>query len=359
MGRYRNQFIIGISTALLVVVGVLSFFNTREMVEKLDVFPIWLFGPILFLKFTNWAFRYWEWHYFLKVIGVKIGSADPSASKSLQLSRRDSILIWVVGLPTAVSPGKIGEVLKSIILKTVAHVPVSASAPVVFAERLVDGIAVIILVAISGIAVGDSFFRASGDISAAYLQGVLVIAVGLMMAVILIFQFQGFANHLLSYWHKLPILGRLQDTLITFYKSSYEITKLKHLVPTVGMGIAGYTADGIIFYLILLGLGIAPSGTLLGQSIFILGFSVIVAALSAMPGGAGGRELTVGALTSAVVGLSDAALGVAVLLVGFFQIWFGTLLGLIVIAMFRRTLLGESVQAEIERFDADTSPAIR
>jgi uncharacterized protein (TIRG00374 family) len=357
MRTYRNQFLIGLAFVGFVFVGILAIFNASEMVSKLDDFPLWLFVPILGLKFTNWVFRYWEWHYYLRVIGVDVGPGKPTTSLTdespASLSLRDSLLIWIVGLPTAVSPGKIAELLKSIILKGMTGVSVSASAPVVFAERLVDGIAVILLVAISGIVVGDTFFDNS-DISATYLQGVLALAIILMSLMIAILQFRSMANWLLQRWHHIPVLGRFQDPLVEFYESSFLVTRLRNVAPTVGMGMIGYTADGIIFYLILLGLGESGSWTALGQSIFILGFSVIVAALSAMPGGAGGRELTVGALLSAVMGISDAALGVTVLLVGFFQIWFGTILGIIVIIIFRNTLLSPRIREEIEGYEVRT-----
>lgn len=357
MRRYRNQFLIGLAFVGFVFVGIIAVFNASELIGKLGDFPLWLFVPIFILKFANWVFRYWEWHYYLRIIGVDVGpgrQTTPVTDDSpASLSLRDSALIWTVGLPTAVSPGKVAELLKSIILKGMTGISVSSSAPVVFAERLVDGIAVILLVALSGIVVGDTFFDNS-DISAGYLQGVLALAVILMSLMIAMLQFRSVANWLLRHWHHIPLLGRFQDALLEFYESSFLVTRLRNIAPTVGMGMIGYTADGIIFYLILLGLGETGSLTVLGQSIFILGFSVIVAALSAMPGGAAGRELTVGALLSAVMGMSDAALGVAVLLVGFFQIWFGTLLGIIVILIFRNILFTSRIRDEIEQYDVKT-----
>ena len=121
---------------------------------------------------------------------------------------------------------------------------------------------------------------------------------------------------------------------------------------TVAFGLGAYFTDCIGFYLLLRGLGISGAGTLLAQATFILGFSVIVAALSAMPGGAGGRELTVGALLSSIVGLSKADTGTATFLISIFQIWIGVLVGLIVIVLARHILFPPALDAEIAAYEA-------
>lgn len=359
--NYRRQFLTGLGFVLLVLIAIILFFNAGELAQQLGSFPLWLLGPMVALKFINWGFRYWEWHYFLQVLGVEISpqmttQPSPDDDTPPRLSLRDSVVIWTAGLPVAISPGKVAEVLKSIILKNLAGVPVSRSAPVVFAERLVDGLAVILLAAVSGLLISDSLLQAEA-VSTGYVQGVLGLTILALLALMVAIQWRPAASWLLKHWGRLPVVWRLQDALRAFYNSSYDLIKGRHMLPTIGMGLIGYLCDGVIFYLVLIGLGQPPSWTLLGQSIFILGFSVIVAALSAMPGGAGGRELTVGVLLTALVGMPRAAIGAAVLMVGFFQIWFGTLLGLILIFIFRRTLFAPGLSNEDEQTYPDPAPS--
>ena len=353
MQKYRNQMLLGLGFSLLVVIGVIAIFNARDLIQELDKFTLWLFLPMMVLKFMNWGFRYWEWHYFLNVIGVKISPSQPTThptdTQPAIVNLKDCIILWTAGLPIAISPGKIAEVLKAFILKNMAGVPVPRSMPVVFAERLVDGIAVVFLAAVSGIVA--SSLIATDEVSLDYVRGVLGIAVVFMLGVIAVAQIRPLAYKLIDGWGYLPYVKRYQHALREFYDSSYEIIKLRHLMPTVGMGTVGYFSDGVIFYLILLGVGEKPSLELFAVSIFILGFSVIVAALSAMPGGAGGRELTIGALLTTIVGLEKSAIGLTVLLVGFSQIWFGTLIGIVVIIVFRHTLFPPSLAVEIEAYD--------
>ena len=353
MHKYRNQLLLGLGFSLLVVIGVIAVFNARDLIQELDKFTMWLFWPMLILKLINWGCRYGEWHYFLNVIGVQVSPTQPTThltdTQSAIVNLKDSIILWTAGLPIAISPGKIAEILKAFILKNMTGMPVPRSMPVIFAERLVDGIAVVFLAAVSGI-VASSLIM-TDEVSLSYVRGILGITVVFMIGVIFVIQIRPLAYKFIDWWGYLPYVKRYQNALREFYDSSYDIIKLRHLIPTVGMGTVGYFADGIIFYLILLGVGESPSGELLAISIFILGFSVVVAALSAMPGGAGGRELTVGTLLITIVGMEKSAIGLAVLLVGFAQIWFGTIIGIVVIVLFHRTLFPPSLADEIEDYD--------
>src|SRR5262249_51659982 len=61
------------------------------------------------------------------------------------VSYEDSALIFTSGMVMAVTPGKVGEVLKSYLLKRVNGTPITASAPIVLAERVTDGLAMLLL----------------------------------------------------------------------------------------------------------------------------------------------------------------------------------------------------------------------
>ena len=150
---------------------------------------------------------------------------------------------------------------------------------------------------------------------------------------------------------------RVAGPLRTLYDSSYELLKLRHLIPTTLLGIGAYFTDCVGFYLILRGLGVDGSPLLFGQTVFILGFSVIVAALSAMPGGAGGRELTIGAMLTGMVGLSKGDAGTATFLISIFQVWLGVLLGLVVLALARHVLFPPALRAELAAYESAQATA--
>lgn len=354
MRRYRNQILAGLLFTSAVLIAVIAITGADALADELGNFPLWVFAPVFLLKCANWTLRYVEWRYFLGVIGIRTVrglSAPPAPAPAAPAIReRDSAVLWLAGLTFAISPGKLAEVLKALVLKNLTGVDFSRAAPVIFLERLVDGLAIIPMTLAAMLAVGGSLD--GGDVSLAYVRAVLIGTTLALGVGIVLVQIRPLAFWVLARVEPWPGVRRIHGALHNLYASSYDLIKLRHLVPTVLIGISAYTTDCIGFYLILRGLGIEGTWTLFGQATFILGFSVIVASLSTLPGGAGGRELTIGAMLTGVIGLSSADSGTATFLIALFQLWIGVLLGLIVIAVFRRTLFPPALEAEIAAYEA-------
>ena len=110
-----------------------------QMVQALVNFR-WEFLPlILGLTLFNYFWRYLKWQYYLRRLDIHIHWVK-------------SLLIFLSGLSMAITPGNIGELLKSYLLKT---------------ERLTDGIALILLQSMQH--TGISALR--GDLSKNLLPG--------------------------------------------------------------------------------------------------------------------------------------------------------------------------------------------
>ena len=77
----------------------------------------WLLLPILLLlSLGNYFSRFFKWEYYLKIIDVK-------------LHKLDSLAIFMSGLIMSVTPGKMGELLKSYLIKQVNGTSISKTAP--------------------------------------------------------------------------------------------------------------------------------------------------------------------------------------------------------------------------------------
>jgi uncharacterized protein (TIRG00374 family) len=237
--------------------------------------------------------------------------------------------LFVAGFTMAVSPGKVAEVLKSVVLKQMVGTPVSRSAPVVLAERLSDGLAMLLL-------------ASAGVVAYPQYWPIFALVVGGLLIGIVIVQIRPLALQLLGLIGRIPLVSRFASELETFYESSYELLKLRNLAFAVGLGTVSWAGEGVAFYLILLGLGLPPSADLLFQAIFILAFSTIIGAVSGLPGGLGAAEVSVGAMLQSLVGLGRSLAGTATLLIRFCTLWFGVLLGLFSLIIFRRRLFAQN-----------------
>jgi uncharacterized protein (TIRG00374 family) len=354
MRTYRNQILAGLLFISIALIAVVAVTGAGELADRLEDFPLWLLLPVFLLKCLNWVLRYNEWRYFLGVIGVRTVHHPVAPSpENPAIREQDSFLLWIAGLTLVVSPGKLAEVLKALVLKNLSGAEFSRTVPVVFMERVIDGFAVIILATSALLFIPQTLD--SGDISTTYVRAVLFGTLAALLAGIIIVQYRRLALWLLDLVKNWPGLRRIQGSLRNLYESSYDLLKIRHLAPMILVGMTAYFTDCVGYYLLLRGIGVPGSWTLFGQATFILGFSVIIASLSAMPGGAGGRELTVGAMMTGLVGLSKADAGTSTFLISIFQVWIGVLVGLGVIALFRERLFPPALEDEIRAYRAGAS----
>ncbi|NJL95152.1 MAG: flippase-like domain-containing protein, partial [Anaerolineae bacterium] len=307
MKRTRNQIVQGLALAFAVFAVLVALADVNDLARTLRDFPPTVFGALVALKLVNWLFRYLQWHYLLGVVGVRVRAGQPSGpaptpAQPATLNLYESVITFLVGFPMAVSPGKVGEVLKAAVVKQRTGIPIARTAPVVLTERIVDGLAVLIIIGLAGLSYPSAVFVEVEGLAATSVRGLILFTLVGMGAGLAVVQWRSLALQVLTLFKRVPVVRRLQPWLLTFYLSSYRMLKLRRLVPTVSFGLVAYGTDCLALYLMLTALDVPGGATLLAQASFILGFAVIAAALSAMPGGAGAREVSVSLLVSGIIG---------------------------------------------------------
>ena len=140
----RGKILLSVLLGVVVYAGVTFFVDYNDVASSLAGFNWALLPLILVLTTMNYLFRFVKWEYYLRLIGVR------------GLKRRDSFLIFFSGLGMVITPGKVGEWLKSYLLREVHGTPITRSAPILIAERLTDSIALLIICA-AGIFVFGNF----------------------------------------------------------------------------------------------------------------------------------------------------------------------------------------------------------
>lgn len=338
MRKYRNRILIGLGIGFVIYAGLLIVINVEDLIINLSSYPWLILVPMILLKFVSWSFRFLEWHYFLGVIGARD-----------KISLVDSGALFVSGFSMAVSPGKAAEVLKAVVLNAKTGVPIARGAPVVIAERVVDGLAVIILAVLALIAAGEAI--ALGEYSL-----LVYVSAGLLLFGLIAVQRRGVAYWFLGLVARLPLIRRVHQPLVTFYESSYEIFKLKHMIPTTGFGMVASIGDAVGFAIILSGFGVEITWLLLLQCMVIVSLASAIGALSGVPNGAGITEVSVSAMLLAIVAplnpiITPAVAATAALIEGFFHKWFRVLVGLLVGVLFRHRLFTLEVEDALSEME--------
>ena len=317
-----RRLIAGLIFGFLVVLALTLLSDLKAVSQQMIEFRWALFPAVLGLTLFNYLLRGIKFHYYLRQIGAE------------NLPIKESFRIFVAGFPLAVTPGKVGEALKGVWIHHKApEVSTARGISVVVAERISDGLAVLLLSTL-GVIAYPQYWPA--------FAAVLVILLG----IIIVSQIRPLALALLDIAAKVPLVNRFAPSLREFYEGSFALFRPAATLIAVGLGMVSWLGEGIGFYLILLGLGVPSSWETFAIAIFVLAFSTVVGAVSTLPGGLGAAEASISGMLILLLGLDSGTAAAATLLIRFATLWFGVGLGLVVWA-FSRDLLGlEAVSAE-------------
>lgn len=299
MTNLNKKLIWTIVLGLVTVVIVGFFADFRDIIKALSGFNLTLLPIILFLTFINYFLRFVKWQFFLNQLEIKV-------------PLKESFAIFLSGLAMSVTPGKVGEILKSLLLKEVRGVPVSRTAPIIFAERLSDGFGLLVL-------------SLSGLLLFSYGKHVLTATAIVMLIILIVIKTPALYNPCIKLCSRLPLVGKFTGVFETLMESAGRLLELRALLFTVFLSIISWSFECVAFYLVFIGLGYKVS---LLAATFVLAFSSIVGAVSMLPGGLGAAEGSILGLLVKVVGVPKNIAAVATILIRFCTLWFGVLVGM-------------------------------
>ena len=139
MSRATRRVISVIFLAVLVYFAIALYSGLGKIAASLQHFAWWTFAAACGLASANYVLRFLKWEYYLSVLGIR------------GVPKGESFLTFLSGFVLTVTPGKVGEVFKSLILFQLRGVPIQRTAPIVVAERLTDLIGVIALIAVGSV----------------------------------------------------------------------------------------------------------------------------------------------------------------------------------------------------------------
>ncbi len=309
--KLRTGIILSLLLAFAVMVAIALYGDLPRMVTVLTHFR-WAFLPIILgLTLYNYFWRFLKWQYYLRRLAIKI-------------DWRRSLLIFLSGLSMAITPGKIGELLKSYLLKRSTGEPISRTSPIIMSERLTDGIAMILLAG-----AGLVLYRFGLELLAALFVGVLV--------GVLIIQNRRLSMALLGFGERLPVISRVAHLIRAFYESAYTLLQWRPFLLGIAIGLISWLGECGALYLVFAGLGLAFGPDLFIKSMFIMAVSSMIGSASGLPGGLGTADGSMLGLTRLLLTPSATIGGAATLLIRLCTLWFGLVIGVLALLLYQST----------------------
>lgn len=271
----------------------------------------WIYFPLVIaLTYGNFIIRYYKWEYYRKLLGIN-------------LKTKASFLIFMSTFVMSVTPGKMGELLKSYLVREENGTPISKSAPIILAERLTDFISVVML-CIAGSFVFD------------YGQG-LILGVGIFfLACVALISSRKISLGIITYLEKIKIFHRISEKIREAYESIYILVKIKPLIIAVVMSVFAWFLECLGLYVVL---RVYSSFTHIEVSVlsavFIYGFSTIVGSIAMLPGGLGLTEASLTGLMQLLNIPKDISVA-STFIIRIATLWFSVLVGIISVYFYQR-----------------------
>src|SRR2546421_4843078 len=309
--QIRTGIVFSLALACIVIPAIALYADVPRVLGALAGFR-WQYLPlILALTLFNYFCRFFKWQYYLKRLDVEIAWVK-------------SLLIFIAGLSMAITPGKVGELLKSYLLKRTTGEPISRTSPVIVAERLSDGLAMLLLAS-----TGLVLYRFGWE--------VLLVLLVVGLTGIMVIQNRRLSLAILSFGERLPVLARIAHLMRIFYESSYTLLQWRPLLLAISIGFISWSGECAALYFVFTGLGIAAGPDLFIKATFILSVASLIGSASGLPGGLGTADGSMLGLTRLLVTTSATLGGAATLLIRLCTLWFGLGLGVIALLIFRST----------------------
>ena len=126
MSRGLRLTLIGVAVGVVLYIASLLIFDAQEIAASLEGFAWSALIYALLLSSLNYGLRFWKWELALGWLDVRGGSGGLHEPTELRLGR--SLEIYLAGLSMSVTPGKVGEVLRSKLLNASNGVPFTRTA---------------------------------------------------------------------------------------------------------------------------------------------------------------------------------------------------------------------------------------
>lgn len=312
MERLRRNLVLALAlgAAVYLILAILS--DLDELVAALDSFNYALVPVILGLVTLSYVGRFFRWIYYLKVLKVSVPTGMNAA-------------IFASGLSMTISPGKLGEVLKSVFVRQVSGAPIARTAPAVVAERATDG---------TGMVAWGFLGAFALDLPPWTMLAFLAVAV-FGIAVLRSKRLSLAAERILS---KLPLLNRFAPHLRDFHGASNELLGTGPLVVGTAISFVAWGLECLGVYMCAVGLGVDRPFLLI---VFVFASSSLLGVVSMLPGGIGAVEAGLYGQFVTVANLSTGLAGALTLVIRLATLWFATLLGICGLLIVRH-LLGDA-----------------
>ena len=289
---------------LVAVVGIYAIFlfisDYNIISEKISNFKINYLPLILLFVSASWIPLIIKWHLLLK-------------NCEIHVPLKKNILVFLSGAAFEITPGQIGVLIKSQILKTSFNIPRTRTVPVIFIEKMYDLVGAILASIIGIIILG--------------IEPYLIIVAILVLAIIFFFMYYRPASKLFfKRITKTKFFSKYVENISEFDKIIQKSTNVKAATVCILLGVTYWFIISTAAYYILMAFDVNILDYLTVLAIYTT--SILLGAISFVPAGIGVTEGSIAGLFT-LNGIDISTALILSVMIRILTLWFSVCVGFI------------------------------
>jgi uncharacterized protein (TIRG00374 family) len=307
--KLLGKIILGVAAGVAIYVAFSIWADARSVGRALAGFHWVIVLFALALASLNYLVRFLRWHYYLKVLGLAVPVGH-------------SFLVFLGGFSLTVTPGKLGEVVKALLLRESHGIAAARTAPIVIAERFTDLMGLLLLAC-----VGIFTFKTDPRF--------LVIGAGLIGFGLVVVSVESIATFFLRLSGRVPLVRRLTPKLEEAYRTTASLLRARPLCLGVLLSVVSWFFECVAFWAVVH--GFSGASVELQAATFIYASMTVAGALSFLPGGLGITEAGMLAMLGELAtGCGRSVAAAATFVTRLCTLWFAVLVGIVALLIFAR-----------------------
>ena len=298
--KFDNRLIL-ILVAAVVIYAIFLFVSDYDTIsETISSFNVNFLPHILFFATASWIPIFIKWHFLLK-------------NSNIHVPVKGNIVVFLSGMGLELTPGHVGALIKSQILKTKFGISRTKTAPIVLIEKVYDLIGAIIASIIGIIILGMETY-------------LIAIALSALALIFFLMCYRPAFDLFLGLIAKRKFFSKYIENISDSYEIIKKSTRVKSFTICTLLSIAYWSIISAGVYYILAGFGIDMIDYLKILSIYTS--SAFLGAITFIPGGIG---VTEGSLTG-LLSMQGVDISVALVLsvmIRLFAFWYPVCVGFI------------------------------
>ena len=260
--KFDNR-IIWVVIASVGLYGVFLFFSDFNIISKqISNFKYEFLPLILLLVSISWTPLLVRWQILLK-------------KNDINIPIKKSFLLFLGGMSMSITPGHVGELIKSQLIKTIYNIPRTKTAPIIFVEKFYDLTGAIIASIIGIIILGMD-------------ASLILISVSILIVIIFLIYYRPIFEFILKRVTKTKFFSKYSENISDSYEIVRNSTTPQISSISFGLSVLYWIIISVAVHFILLSFGIESISIL--KTISIYSSSVVIGAISFIPGGLGITE---------------------------------------------------------------------